>query len=162
MKFTPNYSDMPSDLSSTLSDNPSVFADGIWSVAKKEHLPHPVTKQWREDVHGELRNRGRGAQARLLEFINKRGIKCSSGHLSDILAGKYDTSDVVGPVHEFLGWADPLPPTASRDAGELVHGYQRLTQEQRERLSAGADAIQDMSGDEARRLLAEIFAPPKK
>lgn len=147
-------------LSSLDSDNPSFSGVEMPAVAKKEHLPHPVTKQWRADVRAELDKRGRGAQARLREYIVKCGIKISSGHLSDILDGKYETSDIVGPVHEFFKWPPPMPPTTSRDAGELLHVFSRLTPEQRAALEAGRDRIGEMSGDEARKLLAMLF-PPK-
>lgn len=95
------------------------------------------------------------------EYIESRGIKCPSGHLSDILNGKYDTSDIVGPVHEFLKWPEPLPPTASRDAGELAHIFKRLTPEQRDRIATGELQVGELSGEAARDLLARIF-PQKK
>lgn len=163
MKFTSHYSDIPSILSSALSDNPSVSDGAILAVPKKPYLSYPVTPEWISDVKTQLRTMPRGAQTRMLEHINARlRTVYSTGHLSDILSGKYETSDIVGPVHEFLGWSEPLPPTTSRDAGELVHIYGRLTKEQRARLSARADQIKDMSGDEARDLLAQILMPPPK
>lgn len=126
-------------------------------VPKKAYLPYPVTKQWGDDVRAEISKRPRGTQARLLEHLTKRGIKISSGHLSDILGGKYETSDIVEPVHEFLGWAPPMPPIASRDVGELVHLNERLTEEQRAFIAAGASQVAEMSGDEARQKLAEML-----
>ncbi len=129
-------------------------------MPKKEYLPYPVTRTWCEDVKAELTKK-RGQQERLREYIESRGIECSSGHLSDILNGKYDTSEIVGPVHEFLKWPEPMPPTASRDAGEIAHLFKRLTPEQREGLATGAIQIGELSGDEARDLLARLF-PQKK
>lgn len=126
-------------------------------MPKKEYLSHPITKEWRADVRAELDKRGRGSQARLAEFVNKRGIKISTGHLADILKGEYDTSDIVEPVHEFFGWAPPLPPTASRDASELVHGWMRLTPEQRAKIISGAQKVGELSGDQARDLLAQLL-----
>lgn len=131
-------------------------------VAKKQtHLSYPVTKDWIADVRAELAKRKRGAQERMREHIESRGIECSSGKLSDILGGKVETSEIVGPVHEFLEWPEPMPPTASRDAGELAHIFKRLTPEQRESLSKGLLKVEELSGDAARDLLARLF-PPKR
>lgn len=149
-------------LSSQSSAYPSVLGVGIAAVSKKVYLSYPVTPDWISDVKAQLKTMPRGAQTRMLEHINARlRSDYSTGHLSDILSGKYETSDIVGPVHEFLKWSDPLPPTTSRDAGELVHIFGRLTAEQRAKLSAEADQIKDMSGDEAREMLAQLLLPKK-
>lgn len=141
---------------STDSDNPSENG-GVLSEMPK-HETHPVTKQWCRDVRTELRNRGRGAQAELYKFLKSKGHQiASTGHLSDILNGKYDTSDIVASVHDFLGWPKPLNPTASRDAGELVYAFKRMTPEQRDLINTGAERVKEMSGDEARAALAEIL-----
>jgi hypothetical protein len=163
MKFTtPHYSDIPSKLSSADSDIPSDCDGRMLEVPKKTYLPYPVTKEWGDDVRAELKKRGRGSQTRMLEHVNKAlHAELSSGHLSDILSGKYDTSDAVGPIHEFLQWPDPLPPIASRDTGELAHLYARLTPEQRAKFEAARGNMTELSGDEARQLLALLF-PGKK
>lgn len=129
------------------------------SVApKQDYLPYPVTKDWCSRVRDTLDMMPRGAYTRLSEYLRKRlDHKVTSGHLSDVLNGKYQTSDLVGPIHEFLGWSPPLPPTASLDAGELVHGYQRLTAAQREFLDQALETLQGESGDQARKALMEML-----
>jgi hypothetical protein len=161
MKFTPHYSDNPSNKSSangTDSANPSGFDGAIGAVARKEYLPYPVKQDWCADVKLELRKMGRGSQKKLLTYINSTlKTKHSTGHLSDILSGKYERSDIVGPVHEFLKWPAPLAPTASRDAGELAHIASRLTPEQRAFIETGRDRVAEMSGDEARAALLDML-----
>jgi len=127
-------------------------------VAKhKEYLAYPITKDWCVEVRAALEKKGRGSQARLLEFMKERGLKYSSGELSTILNGKeYQTSEIVEPVHEFLGWDPPMPPTTSRDAGELVHGFARMTKEQRDLLERAAEIIEGKSGPEAEKLIAQM------
>lgn len=100
----------------------------------------------------------RGAYTRLAEFLGpKVGRKVSTGHLSDTLSCKYDTSDLVEPIHEFLGWSPPLPPTASLDAGELVHGYRRMTKAQREFLDMAREVLEGEDGEQAQRALTEML-----
>lgn len=162
MKFTPHYSDNPSKLSRPFSANQSDCGGAIVLVAKKpQYLSYPVTKEWIADVRTELAKGKRGMQERMREYIVSKGIECSSGKLSDILGGKVETSEIVGPVHEFLKWPEPMPPTASRDAGELAHIFKRLTPEQRIKLADGTLEIGELSGEQARDLLAQLF-PPKR
>jgi hypothetical protein len=162
MKFTPHYSDNPSKKSRSNSDNLSDFDGRISNVARKEYLSHPITKEWTAEVRAELKRRGRGSQARLYEYLKARVQLSSSGHLTDILNGKYDTSDIVEPVHEFLKWPMPLPPIASKDAAELVHGWERLTADQRAKIVASAQEVSELSGDEARDLIAILFGQKKR
>jgi hypothetical protein len=129
------------------------------AVAQKApYLPYPVTKEWCERVREALDARGRGTQARLAEHL-----KVSTGMLAEVLKGKYQTSDLVQPIHEFFGWAPPLPPTASLDAGELVHGYQRMTKAQRAFLDHAREVLEGASGDQAKKTLEEMlkFFSPK-
>jgi hypothetical protein len=122
-------------------------------VAQKvARLPYPVTPEWCERVHDALSAKGRGAQARLAEHL-----KVSTGQLSEVLACKYQTSDLVEPIHEFLGWAPPLPPTASLDAGELLHGYERMSKSQREFLEEARALLEGASGEQARKALMEML-----
>ncbi len=131
-------------------------------------LTHPVTDDWRKLVRKELDAGGRGAQARLVEYINKHGVKCSSGQLADILDGKYQTSDVVELVHEYFKWPPPLAPSASIDAGELAHVGARMTKEQRDLMARLAGVLEGKTGDEARQMLETMLAglesrkPPTK
>ncbi len=134
-------------------------------MSSKEYLPYPVTAEWRGQVRAALDDRPRGEQERLREYIVSRGLKCSSGELADLLSGKAQTSVFVEPVHEYLKWSPPLPPTASVDAGETIYGYLRMTQAQRDLLDRAADVLKGESGDQARVALAEmlkLFAPPKE
>lgn len=127
-------------------------------AAKPPYLPYPVTKDWCERVRDTLDLMPRGTYTRLAEFLRtKMGTKIATGHLSDVLNGKYQTSDLVEPIHEFLGWSAPIPPTAALDAGEIVHGYQRLTQPQREMLADAMETLQGASGEHARRALMEML-----
>lgn len=126
-------------------------------MPSKKYLPYPVTAEWRGQVRAALDDRPRGAQERLREYIVSRGLKCSSGELADLLSGKAQTSVFVEPVHEYLKWPPPLPPMASRDAGERIYGYLRMDQGQRDLLDVAADALVGKSGDQARVILAEML-----
>ena len=119
---------------------------------KATYLPYPVTPEWCERVHEALEKKGRGSQARLAEYL-----KVTTGHLSEILGGKYQTSDLVEPIHEFFDWAPPLPPTASLDAGELLHGFERMSKSQREFLDEARALLEGASGDQARKALMEML-----
>lgn len=88
--------------------------------------------------------------------MDERGLKVSSGELSEILGGEYETSEIVELVHEFLEWPPPLPPTASRDAGELTHLGVRMTKGQRDLLERAAEIISGQSGDAAERAIASL------
>ena len=125
------------------------------AVARKVYLAHPITPEWRQRVRDRLTKRG--DQARLCEYIEKRGLTCSSGQLADLLSGKYQTSDYVEPIHEFFQWPAPLPPLAAIDAGEIAHGYLRMTKEQRQMLETAERTLQNASGDEAKDALAAML-----
>lgn len=126
--------------------------------ATPTYLPYPVTKEWCDRVHEALDLMPRGAYTRLSEFLHTRiGSKISTGHLSDVLKGKYQTSDLVAPIHEFLGWSAPLPPTASLDAGELIHVGNRMTKKQRDLLLAAAAQLEGESGEQAKVALTELL-----
>ena len=128
------------------------------AVARRnEYLPHPVEKNWLRDVRSIIESKPRGYQERMREYIESRGIKCSSGELSEVLAGKASTSVFVGPIHEFLEWAPPIPPTVSRDAGEVIHNLLRATPEQRAFIDQAAEAIVGKSGEEAKQALVAML-----
>lgn len=118
----------------------------------QKYLPYPVTKDWCDRVSEELKRRPRGAQTRLAEYL-----KISTGALADVLACRQKTSDLVEPIHEFFGWEPPLPPTASLDAGELIHGYTRMNKAQRAMLDRAAELLNGKSGDDARKLLEQLL-----
>src|SRR5262245_25014630 len=109
---------------------------------KPAFLPYPVEAEWCARVRDALDAKPRGAYTRLSEFLTRKmGHSVSTGHLSDVLSGKYDTTDLMEPIHEFLSWAPPVPPIASLDAGELMHIRQRLTPAQAERLLIAAEIL---------------------
>jgi hypothetical protein len=127
-------------------------------VAHKNFLAHPVTKEWCRDVRALIEKRGRGEQEKLRKYIESRGLKCSSGELSEVLSGEvYETSEFVEPIHDYFGWPAPLSPTASRDAGELLHVYMRLTPAQRELLDRAGDVLKGESGEQAKKSLTEML-----
>jgi hypothetical protein len=140
----------------THSDTPSDPGGDLVVVARKPPppLPFPVTNEWRERVKEALKERGRGAQARLAEEL---GV--STGMLSEILKvdGPAKTSDLVEGIHKFLGWAPPLAPTATLDAGELLHGYERMTKAQRAFLDEARAVLEGESGDAARAALIAML-----
>lgn len=149
--------------SDKLSD-PGAHILALTTDPEPENLPYPVTPEWRDRVKEALvqtaKKAGlpeRGAMSRLRDHL-----KVSSGHLSDVLNGKYQTSPLVGPIHEFFGWEAPLPPTASLDAGELVHGYLRMNQAQRTMLDEAMEILQGASGEEAKATLSQMLKFMKK
>ncbi len=90
-------------------------------------------------------------------YIQSKGIKCSTGELSEVLNGNAHTSVFVGPIHEFLGWAPPIAPTAARDAGEVIHLLERATPEQRALIDRAAEAIVGQSGEDAAAAIAALI-----
>lgn len=135
------------------SDNPRDPRGRLLAVpSKAAPLPYPVTREWCERVREALEAKGRGSQSRLAEFL---GV--STSRLAETLQCKYETSDLVAPIHEFFGWVPPLPPTASLDAGVLIHGYERMTKQQREFLDEAAAILEGKSGDQARKALVEML-----
>lgn len=125
----------------------------------QNHLPYPVTGEWCDRVREALITTAkradlpeRGGMSKLREYL---GV--SSGHLSDVLGGKYKTSPLVVPIHQFFGWEPPLPPTASLDAGELVHGYLRMNASQRTMLDEALSILQGSSGEEAKATLSQML-----
>ena len=121
-------------------------------VAKRAYLPYPVTPEWCGRVRDALTTKGRGSQSRLAEFL-----KVSTSKLAETLDGKYQTSDLVEPIHKFFGWEAPLPPTASLDAGEIIHTTARLTQAQRDLIEEAIAIVDGKSGEQARRALQEMI-----
>lgn len=121
-------------------------------VAKKLPLSYPVTPVWCDRVHKELEDRGRGTQSRLAEFL---GV--STGLLAEHIGGKYQTSDLVEGIHEFFGWPEPMSPIASLDAGEMIHGYLRMTPEERAFLDEAREALSGKDGEQAQRTLMEML-----
>jgi hypothetical protein len=144
------------------SAKPSLLGAEILALTKdpdQDHLSYPVTGDWCARVKEALIATakkaglpGRGAMSKLREHLD-----VSSGHLSDVLSGKYKTSPLVGPIHEFFGWELPLPPTASLDAGEIVHGYLRMSGAQRKMLDEAMDILQGASGEEAKATLSQML-----
>lgn len=122
------------------------------AVAKKLPLSYPVTPDWCDRVHAELERRGRGSQSRLAEFLD-----VSTSLLAEHIGGKYQTSDLVEGIHEYFGWVPPLPPTASLDAGELIHIRERLTPAQAQMLDTAAGILDGKSGDQVRVALIEML-----
>lgn len=121
-----------------------------------------MTLKWCDEVKGALEPTGRGAQARMLEYVNAAlHENYSPGHFSDILNGKYDTSDIVGPVHEFLGWAPPVSALAARDDGRIVDLHS-MTPAQRDWIANAIGRIDELSGDEARKMLAALLVKRSK
>lgn len=150
----------PEQYVKSYSDTPSNPSAEVVLVAQKTatYLPYPVTKEWCERVRDALDLMPRGAYTRLAEYLgDKVAEPPSTGHLSDVLKGKYQTSDLVEPIHQFLGWSPPLPPTASLDAGELIHVGNRMTKKQRELLLAAAAQLEGESGEQARVALTEML-----
>lgn len=119
---------------------------------KPQPLPWPVTPEWRKRVRDELDDRPRGEMTKLADHL-----KVSTGHLSDILSGKYQTSDLVEPIHAWFGWEAPLPPTASIDAGELLYGANRMTAAQRAFLVDAKRMLEGAAGDDARLLIEAML-----
>jgi hypothetical protein len=127
------------------------------AVARKtQYLAYPVVKDWCKDVRAWLDDQPRGTQEKMRKYIVSRGLKCSSGELSEVLDGKAQTSEFVAPIHEFIKWPPPLSPSASRDAGEVLYHFERETPEQRAFVLAAAELIEGKSGDDA-RLAIETF-----
>lgn len=127
------------------------------AVARKRYLPHPIESDWCRDVKAKLSEMPRGTQERMREFIESKGLKCSSGELSEVLAGEAVTSIFVGPIHEFLGWPAPLAPSASRDGGEIFHVLQRVSPEQRAMIARAVDVVEGKSGEDAAAALAAML-----
>jgi len=125
---------------------------------KPEYLTWPVEPDWCQRVREALDAMPRGARSRLAEFLTRKTKRnISTGHLTDVLKGKYDTTDLMEPIHEFLEWSPPMPPTASLDAGELVHIRQRLTGAQAKFLERAAETLDGQYGEQARRSLMEML-----
>lgn len=127
-------------------------------VARKHtYLPHPVEKTWCHDVRAIIESKPRGYQEQMRKFIEERGIKCSSGELSEVLNGHAHTSVFVGPIHEFLGWPPPIAPIVARDAGEVMHLLERVTPEQRALIGKAAAAVAGLSGADAAAAIAAVL-----
>lgn len=121
-------------------------------VAHKPYLSYPVTKEWCERVQEALAVKGRGAQAALAKYL-----KVSSSQLAETLTGKRQTSELVEPIHVYLGWEPPLPPTASLDAGEAIHQVTRMSKNQREFVDDAIAIISGQSGEQAKKALQEML-----
>lgn len=126
------------------------------AVARKQDLDYPLTPEWKARVREELDRRGRGAFTRLAKEI---GIPTAK--LANILGTDQQTSTLVARINKELGWAAPLPPSTSRDAGELQHIYQRLDASQRKLILDAADLV-DHDEDAAHALEALVSVLRKK
>lgn len=134
------------------------------AVAQKyEPLPHPVTPEWCDLVHAELAKKPRGEMKKLCDHLSKvLHRKVSTGHLSDTLSGKYQTSDLVEPIHKWFDWELPLQPIAAIDAGELIHLRERMTKAQQIEILDAARILRGEGGEEkkaALEALLRVLAP---
>lgn len=126
-------------------------------VARKSYLPHPVEKTWVRDVRAVIDSKPRGFQEQMRKYIISKGLKCSSGELSELLSGTAQTSEFVEPIHEFLGWPPPLSPSAARDTGEIMYVLKRADEDQLAMIDKAANMIAGASGEEARDLIAALL-----
>jgi hypothetical protein len=117
---------------------------------KPENLRFPVTSDWCERVRASLR--GRGAMAKLADHV-----KLSRSQLSELLAGRYDTSDMVAPIHAYLGWPPPLSPTQALDAGDAVTGYASMPATHRTLIDTAVSVLRGVQGEQAKRALTELL-----
>ena len=115
-----------------------------------EALRYPVTADWCDRVRVALK--ARGAMAKLSVHL-----KLPRSQLSELLAGAYATSDLVGPIHAYLGWPEPLPPTAILDAGDTFTGFATLPAKERELAAIAIGALRGFHGEQAKRAVAELL-----
>lgn len=103
-----------------------------------------MTPDWKERVRAELgKKRGRHA-----ELARHLGI--SSQSLATLLGDEQQTTPYVPEIHEFLGWAPPVAPVASRDVPEIRHILRRLSRRDQQRL---AQLLESKTDDETRALI---------
>jgi hypothetical protein len=113
-------------------------------------LRYPVTADWSERVRAALKEHG--AMARLAEHL-----RVPRSEVSEMLAGNRATSDLVAPIHAYLGWPPPLPPTAVLDAGEGFAAMGSLPKNERVLLETAASVLRGVHGDQAKRALMELL-----
>src|SRR5690349_8342125 len=122
------------------------------SVAKKPDLPYPASPEWKVKVREELDRRGRGAFTKLAKEIG-----CKTSQLADLL-GEQKTSPLVAKINRSFGWAPPIPPSTTRDSGELQYIYDRLSAEQRKLLLEAAEIVRSPDPIQREALAAIVHA----
>jgi len=126
-------------------------------VARRKELTFPVTKDWKVKVRAVLEQRGRGSHSRLAEEIG-----CSTGQLTELLSEESKYSHLVARVNAALGWPPPVPPSASKDSGELAYVFDRMRPDQQQMSLDAMEIVGGEAGDDARAALAAMLRAFKR
>lgn len=94
----------------------------------REGSTYRIDDAWRSRAEERLVELG-WTRARLA-----RESGCSRSLVTELLDGKKQQTTYLPEMHGALGWPPPLPPIASKDAGEMLYLWERLDETQRVRL----------------------------